>query len=127
MALAAMSALQAVPVPPSVQEIPDLPQVVIQRSAPFWTSLPPEGVVLIVLFVTVGGVLMLLPLVRALARRIEGRTREDPALRTELEQLQARLGEVEVLQHRLQELEERVDFTERLLAQSRSASQLPAR
>jgi tetrahydromethanopterin S-methyltransferase subunit G len=32
--------------------------------------------------------------------------------------MQARLAEVDTLQHRVSELEERVDFTERLLAQA---------
>ncbi len=66
------------------------------------------------------------PLGRALARRIEG-TAGQPAGQTvaEVEELQARMGEIEQQVGRLHELEERLDFTERLLAQSREAAQLP--
>jgi hypothetical protein len=39
-------------------------------------------------------------------------------------ELEARLGELEQAQYRLQELEERVDFAERLLAQSREPERL---
>jgi hypothetical protein len=63
-------------------------------------------------------VIILWPLMRALGRRLEGKGGGDAALRAEVEQLQARLGEIDSLQHRVAELEERVDFTERLLAQS---------
>jgi tetrahydromethanopterin S-methyltransferase subunit G len=38
-----------------------------------------------------------------------------------MEQLQARLGDVEILHSRVAELEERLDFTERLLAQAHDA------
>jgi hypothetical protein len=41
----------------------------------------------------------------------------DPAERETLEELRLRLGQVDQLQQRVGELEERVDFTERLLAQ----------
>lgn len=71
-------------------------------------------------------VIILWPLVRALARRLEGRGGGDPALRAELDQLNARLGEVDLLHHRVAELEERVDFAERLLAQRPQQSSLGA-
>ena len=48
----------------------------------------------------------------------------DPALADEEEDLRGRLGEVEELRGRLAEVEERLDFAERLLAQSREADQL---
>ena len=41
-----------------------------------------------------------------------------------LEDLQARLGQLEQLQERVGELEERVDFTERLLANRREGQRL---
>jgi tetrahydromethanopterin S-methyltransferase subunit G len=41
-----------------------------------------------------------------------------------VEQLQHRLGEVDAMQVRLAEMEERVDFAERLLAQSREPDRL---
>jgi Tfp pilus assembly protein PilO len=84
----------------------------------------PPMVFLIVLAALTAAVIILWPLVRAFARRMEGKGGGDPALRTEVEQLHARLGEVDALQARMAELEERVDFTERLLAQSREPDRL---
>lgn len=76
----------------------------------------PPAIVMIVLLSLVAATVILWPIMRALARRLEGKG-GDPALRAEVEQLQHRLGEVDSLQHRVNELEERIDFTERLLAQ----------
>jgi tetrahydromethanopterin S-methyltransferase subunit G len=45
-------------------------------------------------------------------------------LQRELEQVQQRLAEVDALHGRVAELEERLDFTERLLAQSREPDRL---
>jgi hypothetical protein len=72
-------------------------------------------------------VLMLtLPLVKAIARRIEGKhLAPDPGLLAELEDLRSRMGELEQNQARVHELEERIDFTERLLAQQREQARLP--
>jgi Tfp pilus assembly protein PilO len=78
----------------------------------------PPSILLIIIAALVATTLVLWPLVRAFARRMEGKGSADPALRAEVEQLQARLSEVDTLHHRLAELEERVDFTERLLAQA---------
>jgi hypothetical protein len=66
------------------------------------------------------------PLTWALARRLGRKGNPDSALQAEVEQLHARLGEVDSLQSRLVELEERVDFTERLLAQGQQPSRLGA-
>ncbi len=43
-----------------------------------------------------------------------------------LEELRLRLDQLEQLQERMSELEERVDFTERLLAKQREPGRLPA-
>ncbi len=64
--------------------------------------------------------IILWPIMRAFGRRLEGKAAPDPALQAEIEQLQHRLGEVDVLQQRVAELEERLDFTERILAQARA-------
>jgi Tfp pilus assembly protein PilO len=120
-----MALVQTTPTPPMPPMPPDMPQVVI-RGSTFWDNLPPEAVVIVVLLITVGIVLMSWPIVRAVARRIEGKSQEDPVLRGEVEQLRARLAEMETLHVRLSDLEERVDFTERLLAQQRGMGQLPA-
>lgn len=81
---------------------------------------PPEAVLIAVatiIAVIVAG-FVLWPLARALARRIEGKS-IDPGLVNEVGQLRARVAELEESQHRLLELEERVDFSERLLTQGR--------
>ncbi len=43
----------------------------------------------------------------------------DPATREALEEVHARVGELDLLKQRVGELEERLDFTERLLANRR--------
>lgn len=61
---------------------------------------------------------LLRPVMRAWARRIGGEA-ANPALADEVAELRERLAELEGSGSRLQELEERVDFTERMLAASR--------
>jgi len=82
------------------------------------------GVGVIILCLAVGQVI-----VRVLTSRIarpEPRFRiVDPAARGQvLEDVQARMGELDQLTHRVGELEERVDFTERLLAKQREGQRL---
>jgi hypothetical protein len=77
----------------------------------------PPAIILIVVAALTATTIILWPLMRALGRRLEGKG-GDSALRAEVEQLHTRLGEVDALQGRIAELEERVDFTERLLAQT---------
>ena len=63
------------------------------------------------------------PIGQALARRIGGRAGSDAdndALRGEVAELRETVGD---LQHRLVEAEERLDFSERLLAQGRPRDQ----
>jgi Tfp pilus assembly protein PilO len=81
----------------------------------------PPAVVFIVVAALAAAVIILWPLMRAFARRVEGKGMIDGTLRAEVDQLQARLGEVDTLHQRIAELEERVDFTERLLAQAHEA------
>jgi Tfp pilus assembly protein PilO len=101
--------LQAVPPIPEPPSIPFDPNMIA-------SSLDSPAVVMIVLLVMTACTIVLWPLARALARRLEGRGGQDAALRSEVEQLQHRLGEVDQLQVRVAELEERLDFAERLLA-----------
>lgn len=94
---------------------------------PPWEVMPPQVVVIISMAAIAGTVLILWPIVRALARRIEGRG--GAALQREVEELRARLeaaerraltsGEVEATDHRMYELEERVEFVERLLSRGK--------
>jgi len=63
----------------------------------------------------IGGIL-LIPIVKAWARRIEGGATHE--LRGEIDALHDRLAGVETMEARLQELENRVEFSERLLARA---------
>jgi Tfp pilus assembly protein PilO len=81
----------------------------------------PQALVWIVLLSLLATTVILWPIMRALARRIESKGGADPALRAELEQLQLRVGDVDALQVRVAELEERLDFAERLLTRGQEA------
>src|SRR5687768_16517575 len=112
------------PAPPAPPQVPpfEIPEPVIVQGfggPEWWQTLPPPIFVLVVLAMISGAVIVLWPLVRAISRRIEGRT-EDPELRREIEDLRMRVREIEGEQARFAELEERLDFAERLLAQGRS-------
>jgi hypothetical protein len=112
-----------IPTPPELPQLPE--QVIIHAPSP-WVTMPPQVTALIALGFFAACAVILFPLMRAIARRIEGRsTGGDPALHEELDQLRGRLAEIEALQHRVMELEERVDFAERLLAQRREPERLP--
>jgi hypothetical protein len=87
------------------------------------------GVVTIVVFALFAATIILWPVMRALARRLEGKS-VDPALRDEVERLQHRLEEMDALHARVAELEERVDFTERILVRGQESPEpgrLPGR
>lgn len=56
-------------------------------------------------------------------RRLEGKPTE-PDLVRELEDLRARVGDLEQVQGRVEEIEERLDFAERLLAREKTQSQI---
>ena len=81
----------------------------------------PPIILLIVIAALTATVIILWPIMRAFGRRLEGRGATDPALKADIDHLHARLTEVDTLQSRVLELEERVDFTERLLAQTHDA------
>jgi len=82
---------------------------------------PLEPLIPIFFFLTVGGVVVLRgPLGRALADRIAGRAAHQDSGRTEALERQ-----VEEMHYRLTELEERVDFTERVLSSGREPRTLP--
>jgi Tfp pilus assembly protein PilN len=66
------------------------------------------------------GAVLLWPLIRAWARRIEGRT--DQALQRQVDELEQRVSELSQREYRMAELEERLDFAERLLAQREPAA-----
>ncbi len=97
-----------VPTPPVPPTPPFDPNLVFQNGG------IDAGVVTIVVFALLAATIILWPVMRALARRLEGRA-VDPALRDEVDRLQHRLEEMDALQVRVGELEERLDFAERLL------------
>ena len=74
----------------------------------------------IVVFALIAVTVILWPVMRALARRLEGKS-VDPALRDEVDRLQHRLEEMDALQGRVAELEDRVDFTERMLVRGQES------
>lgn len=94
-----MLTLQTVQVPP----IPSVP-------------MDPQTVAVLIFVGVVACVLILWPIARAIGRRLEGRPVADREVHEELEELRARLAQLEEGQLRVAELEERVEFAERLLA-----------
>jgi hypothetical protein len=68
--------------------------------------------------------MLLFPLVRALARRIERRA-GDVALSDEVAHLRDRVAELEASTAHVAELEDRLDFAERMLVQRNDAAQFP--
>ena len=85
----------------------------------------PPAIVMIVFLALVATTVILWPIMRALARRLDGKGAANPALQAEIEHLHQRLGEVDVLHQRVAELEERIDFTERMLARGQAPAALP--
>jgi Tfp pilus assembly protein PilO len=81
----------------------------------------PGSILFIILVSVVAATVILWPIVRALARRLEGKGTVDAGLKADVEHLHQRLGEVDALQARVGELEERLDFAERLLARTPEA------
>lgn len=114
-----MIVVQAVPpVPPTPPSIPvDINPLLMQLDSP--------AIVMVVLLITVAVTIVCWPIARAIARRLEGKPSVTPALQGELDQLHHRLADVDLLQQRIAELEERLDFTERLLARGEGQATLP--
>ena len=89
--------------------------------------MPPEGVAVLSVITILGSIVLLYPLVRALAERIRGRG--ESGMRDELQSLRDDLRrEIDELRQsgdHVGELSERVDFLERLIAKQRDAERLP--
>jgi Tfp pilus assembly protein PilO len=107
--------IQQIPTPPPIGD----PNLI------FMSPDGPKAIVMIVLAVLTASVVILWPIMRAIGRRMEHKTGPDPSLKAEIDHLHQRLAEMEPLQTRVAELEERIDFTERLLAQAKDAERLP--
>jgi Tfp pilus assembly protein PilO len=110
-----MHALQG-PVPP-VPPVPPGSEMSVTGSL--------EGIAAVVLLLGAGLIVaaLLWPLIRALARRIEGGA-PSTEMQAELEGLRERVRQLEEMQPRMAELEERVDFTERIVAQGREPDRI---
>ena len=80
----------------------------------FWPTAAVGSLILLVF-----GSVVVLRLLPAPKSRASNQPEREP-----LEDIQARLGQLEQLQLRVSELEERLDFAERLLAQRREAERL---
>ena len=106
-----------VPVPP----MPPAPQ--FDPNLIFMQGGPPL-VLMIVLAALTATVIILWPIMRAFGRRLEGKGNTDAAVKAEIEQLHAQLGEVDALRQEVAELHERVDFAERILMKSQDRNEL---
>jgi hypothetical protein len=73
-------------------------------------------------FVSIASVLY--PLARGWARRLEGRGSDDRPTRSEVEELRARVLDLETQVARVSELEDRIDFTERLMTRQQDPARL---
>jgi hypothetical protein len=73
----------------------------------------------------IGAIIMFGASAIVMVRRLAPRRGSDPSGREQLmEEIELRLGELEQVKRRLTEVEERVDFTERMLAKQREPPQL---
>ena len=78
-----------------------------------------------IIFFAAGGVVMVRLLTSKISQReLESRGRDQAERDHLLEDVQVRLGELDQLKERIGELEERVDFTERLLTKQREGQRL---
>src|SRR4051794_34849532 len=91
------------PVPPTPPQVPFDPNLIFMNHGG-----PPGSVLLIIIAALTATVIILWPIMRAFGRRLEGRGAADPALQADVEQVHARLAEMDTLQARISELEERV-------------------
>jgi len=84
-----------------------------------------DGLPVVVLLLGAGLIIAALiwPLIRALARRIEGGA-PSTEMQAELNGLRERVRQLEEMPPRMAELEERVDFTERIVAQGREPDRI---
>lgn len=83
--------------------------------------MPPDVFVLVPLAGMATGALFMFGIYKLVSRWMDLRHRRDlpPGTALDLEELQAEVAELRLLPDRVAELEERLDFTERLLAQAR--------
>jgi len=116
-----MSPLLQVAIPP-----PQLPPLPPQADPNVLSAQTQESILiaLVIIVISAGVVFLLKPLVQAFARRVEGRG-AGAALQGEVDALRQQVSDLDPLRDRVHELEERMEFTERLLAQRREQDLLP--
>ena len=85
---------------------------------------PVIGIGSIIFFAACGIVMVRLLSSKITQRELESRGRDQTERDHLLEDVQVRLGELDQLKERIGELEERVDFTERLLTKQREGQRL---
>jgi hypothetical protein len=107
------------PMPPMPPTPPDMPSSEMVISG----TLHDIAVVVLLLGVGLMFATLIWPLIKAIARRIEGGA-ASADVQAELEGLRERVRQLEEMQPRMLELEERVDFTERIVAKSREPDRL---
>lgn len=108
--------LLQIPTPPAPPSLPG--QIFVSGGGSPFDS---PAFVMVVLAGLAALTIVLWPLVRALARRLEGKAAPSAALQAEVDELRNRVHELEGTQSRLLDLEERLDFTERILTQKEPA------
>ena len=104
------------PMPPTPPEMPSSEMVISG-------TLHDIAVVVLLLGVGLMFATLIWPLIKAIARRIEGGA-ASADVQAELEGLRERVRQLEEMQPRMLELEERVDFTERIVAKGRETDRL---
>lgn len=109
---------QDAPLPPVPPQFPDGQVIIAGGGPPDWIA--PVAVMTLLIIV---GAIVLYPLVRAWARRIEGKG-QDQVLLDEVTHLRERVAELEQSTARLHELEDRMDFAERLMTQQGDRARL---
>jgi len=92
-------------------QIPDVPPIFVSTG-------PPEE---IIIFAIIAITIILWPVARAMARRLERKGVADAAL---VEELEARVADLEERHLHVAELEERMEFAERVLARQGEAARL---
>lgn len=102
-----------------------LVSVVLRGRAPGPGSIPDWAPPFLAVVLSAGMVAWLaMPLIKAWAKRIEGRAADTVTL-DDLAEMREHMAELDLTSARVQELEERLDFAERMLAQRHDAPPLP--
>ncbi len=100
------------------------PPRIIYEYEPFWSMLDPGQLMIVIVLAIAAFTIVFWPIMRALGKRLEGRSGSDAELRemrAELDALRSHVADLACGLGRVAELEEPVDFAERLLTQREPA------